>query len=377
MSLTALIASIPSPGSNAIHLGPLQLRAYGFMIALGVLAGVWLTGRRMEAKQVGTSEDMSAIALWAVPAGVVGSRIYHVITDWKSFRGDWGRAFKIWEGGLGIWGGVAAGVLVGLWAARRRGVDAASILGCAAPALPLSQAIGRWGNWWNQELFGKPTTLPWALRVSPARVVELGYAPGTTFHPTFLYESLWNFGLCGVLLLIDRRYKPRPMRLFAMYVAGYTFVRFFIERLRIDFASKIAGLRVNEWVSAIVFFLAVAYLLLRRSSAGPYVPRLVDGPADTSGTLHDESDTVHDDPDYAHDDSAGGSGGGAPEGSTLVGSSHEHADDEPDDDGGHVLTAREPLGDDELGEEHDDEAAREQPSVDGDPDRDGERDDRR
>jgi prolipoprotein diacylglyceryl transferase len=350
VSLTALIASIPSPGSNAIHLGPLQLRAYGFMIALGVLAGVWLTGRRMEAKQVGTSEDMSAIALWAVPAGVVGSRIYHVITDWKSFRGDWGRAFKIWEGGLGIWGGVAAGVLVGLWAARRRGVDAASILGCAAPALPLSQAIGRWGNWWNQELFGKPTTLPWALRVSPSKVVELGYAPGTTFHPTFLYESLWNFGLCGVLLLIDRRFKPRPLRLFAMYVAGYTFVRFFIERLRIDFASKIAGLRVNEWVSGVVFFVAVAYLLLSRTSAGPYVAR----PA-----------------------SADGSAGSPQDDSALPGASHDETDGEPDDDGGDVLTAGEPLGDDELDEQHDDEPAGEEPGVDDDPDRDGERHDGR
>ena len=284
MSLHVLIASIPSPGSNAIHLGPLQLRAYGLMIALGVLAGVWLTGRRMEAKGVGTTEDMSAVALWAVPAGVVGSRLYHVITDWKSFRGDWWRAFKIWEGGLGIWGGIALGVVVGVWAARKRGVGAASILGCAAPALALSQAVGRWGNWWNQELFGKPTTLPWALRVSPSRTLESGYPPGTTFHPTFLYESLWNLALCGVLLLVDRRFKPKPLRLFAMYVAGYTFARFFIERLRIDFASKVLGLRVNEWVSAIVFLVALAYVVLSRSRGGDYVKKAgsIDGSSDGS-----------------------------------------------------------------------------------------------
>ena len=381
VSLTALIASIPSPGSNAIHLGPLQLRAYGFMIALGVLAGVWLTGRRMEAKGVGTSEDMSAIALWAVPAGVVGARMYHVITDWKSFRGDWWRAFKIWEGGLGIWGGVALGVVVGVWAARRRGVDRASVLGCAAPALALSQAIGRWGNWWNQELFGKPTTLPWALRLSPSKVVELGYAPGTTFHPTFLYESLWNFGLCGVLLLVDRRYKPRPLRLFAMHVAGYTFVRFFMERLRIDFASKIAGLRVNEWVSAVVFLIAVAYRLLRRSGGGVYVlrrgsPSPVTEPADIDGsTLPDDIDAGDDEPGTPVGSDREIPGEALVDDSTTSHAPHDEADREADDDGSHVLTAGQPLGDDELDDEDTDEGASEQSGADDDTHRDGERHD--
>jgi prolipoprotein diacylglyceryltransferase len=159
----ALLASIPSPSSNALHIGPFQLRAYGLMIALGVVAAVWLTGRRLERHGVGTREDMSAIALFAVPAGVVGSRIYHVITDWKSFRGDWWRAFKIWEGGLGIWGGIAAGTLVAVWVARRRGVAPVPLIDDAAPGLALAQAIGRWGNYFNQELFGKPTTLPVTL----------------------------------------------------------------------------------------------------------------------------------------------------------------------------------------------------------------------
>ena len=167
----ALLASIPSPSSNALHIGPFQLRAYGLMIALGVVAAVWLTGRRLEQHGVGTREDMSAIALFAVPAGVVGSRIYHVITDWKSFRGDWWRAFKIWEGGLGIWGGIAAGTLVAIWVARRRGVAPVPLIDDAAPGLALAQAIGRWGNYFNQELFGKPTT----LAVGPARVGFQGH----------------------------------------------------------------------------------------------------------------------------------------------------------------------------------------------------------
>lgn len=256
-----LIASIPSPSSGAIHIGKLQLRAYGLMIALGALAAVWLAGRRLEEAGEGKRDDMSAVAMWALPGGVIGARIYHVITDWKSFRGDWLRAFKIWQGGLGIWGGIALGVAAGLWAGHKRGLTTAAMLRASTPALPLAQAIGRWGNWWNQELFGRPTTLPWALEIDvdkrPADVAQFA-----TFHPAFLYESLWNLALCGVLLWVDKKYKPRASKLFALYVAGYTFVRFFLERLRIDPAYKVAGLRVNEWISAIVFLGAVAYLLL-------------------------------------------------------------------------------------------------------------------
>lgn len=256
-----LIASIPSPSSGAIHIGKLQLRAYGLMIALGALAAVWLAGRRLEEAGTGKRDDMSAVAMWALPGGVIGARLYHVITDWKSFRGDWLRAFKIWEGGLGIWGGIALGVAAGLWAGHKRGLTTAAMLRAATPALPLAQAIGRWGNWWNQELFGKPTTLPWALEIDLDKR-PADFAQFTTFHPAFLYESLWNFALCGALLWVDKKYKPRASKLFAIYVAGYTFVRFFLERLRIDPAYKVAGLRVNEWISAIVFLAAIAYLFL-------------------------------------------------------------------------------------------------------------------
>jgi prolipoprotein diacylglyceryl transferase/aspartyl/glutamyl-tRNA(Asn/Gln) amidotransferase C subunit len=260
--LTAVLASIPSPSSGEITIGPLQLRAYGLMIALGVLAAVWLAGRRLEARGDGTREDIAYVALWAVPAGVIGARLYHIATDYRRYEGHWLNAFKIWEGGLGIWGGIGLGVIVGIWAARRRGIPLQGGLSAITPALPLAQAIGRWGNWWNQELFGRPTDLPWALEVAPAKAVAAGYPPGTTFHPTFLYESLWCLVLCGALIWIDRRFKPRGTELFAMYVAGYTFIRFWIERLRVDPATIVWGWRINEVVSLAVCALAVIYLVV-------------------------------------------------------------------------------------------------------------------
>jgi prolipoprotein diacylglyceryl transferase len=259
--MIALLATIPSPSSNAIELGPLRLNAYGLMIALGVLAAVWLAGRRFEQKGIGTREDASYLALWAVPAGVIGARLYHVITDWQRFEDDPLDAFKIWEGGLGIPGGMALGVIVGVWAARRRGLPLDPALGAVTPALPLAQAIGRWGNWFNQELFGRPTDLPWALEVSDEKAIEAGYPPGTTFHPTFLYESLWNLALCGVLIWIDKRFSPRGWQLFAMYVMGYAFGRFWIERLRIDPANEIGGWRVNEVVMLVLFVGAAGCLV--------------------------------------------------------------------------------------------------------------------
>jgi prolipoprotein diacylglyceryl transferase len=257
----AVLASIPSPDSGAIHIGSLQLRAYGLTIALGVIAAVWLAGRRMAARGVATPEDAAAIALWAVPAGIIGARIYHVITDPELFYGQWYKVFYIWEGGLGIWGGIALGVVVGLLVAKHRGLPLVPLLDCAAPALALAQAIGRWGNYWNQELFGGPTTLPWGLEIDVANR-PAGYTQYATFHPTFLYESLWTLALCGFLLWIDKYHRLRPGRLFVLYIAGYTFARFFIERLRIDDANTILGLRVNEWVSALICLGAVAFLVI-------------------------------------------------------------------------------------------------------------------
>ena len=261
MTLAALIASIPSPSSGSIHIGPLRLNAYGLMIALGVIVAVRIAGRSAERIGQGTTEDISAIAMWAVPAGVLGGRLYHVLTDYEKFQGRWFDAIKIWQGGLGIWGGVAAGVAVGWWCARRRGLDAWWMISCAAPAIAIAQAIGRWGNWFNQELFGRPTTLPWALKVSSSVAEKAGYAAGTTFHPTFLYESVGCVVLAWLLIRIERRWSLARGRLFAWYVVGYTVLRFGVEGLRIDTAHHVGGLRLNQWVSVGVCAVAVLFLV--------------------------------------------------------------------------------------------------------------------
>jgi prolipoprotein diacylglyceryl transferase len=240
-----VLASIPSPSSGAIELGPLNLRMYGVMIALGVVAAVWLANKRWVARG-GDPEDIGAIAVWAVPAGLIGARLYHVITDWQRFEGRWLDAFKIWEGGLGIPGGMALGILVGVIVARRRGMDVLAALDAVAPALPLAQAIGRWGNWFNQELFGGPTDLPWGLEIDPEHRPDQ-YLDQETFHPTFLYESLWNLGVVGLILWIDRKKVLRRGHLIGVYFVGYAVGRLWIEAMRVDPASELLGIRVNIW----------------------------------------------------------------------------------------------------------------------------------
>ena len=282
LTVGGLIASIPSPSRNGLELGPLELRAYGVMIALGVVAAVWLSRRRWETRG-GDPEQISRIALWAVPAGVVGARLYHVITDWHRFQDEgWLEAFAIWNGGLGIPGGMAAGILVGLWMIRRQGMDRGETLAAMVPTLPLAQAIGRLGNWFNQELFGSPTDLPWGLEIDEAhRPAE--HPSVETFHPTFLYESVWNLLLCGVLLGIDRRMRRRanstlfaeadrvssPGSLLAVYVGGYGLGRLWIEAVRIDPASLLLGVRVNIWMSLVLIVTSALYLLWTRGRSGP------------------------------------------------------------------------------------------------------------
>ena len=261
---STILASIPSPSSGSIHIGPLRLNAYGLMIALGVIVAIRIAGRRAESRGVGTTDDFSSIAMWAVPAGVIGGRVYHVITDYELFRGQWFDALKIWEGGLGIWGGVALGVLVGAWRARVRGLNALAIVSCAVPAIAVAQAIGRWGNWWNQELFGSPTTLPWGLDISDYLTVKNGYSVDTLFHPTFLYESLGCLALAFVLIALEKRLQPAPGRILAWYVMGYSALRFGIEGLRIDPAHSAGGLRLNQWVSLGAFSAAAIFIGITR-----------------------------------------------------------------------------------------------------------------
>jgi prolipoprotein diacylglyceryl transferase len=265
-----MLASIPSPGSNQIVIGPLHLRAYGLMIALGVFAAVEIARRRWMARG-GDPEDITALALWAVPAGLIGARLYHVITDNELYRGHWldnpfaadaNSPLAVWKGGLGIPGGIALGVGVGLWVAHRRGMRLSVGLDVVAPALPVAQAIGRLGNYFNQEIFGRPTSLPWGLEISPMNR-PFGYQAMATFHPTFLYEALWNLALAGLLVLIDRRRVLRPGRIFALYLGGYAVGRFLVESLRIDNANRILGLRVNTWTSVVVFAGVALFLGLR------------------------------------------------------------------------------------------------------------------
>lgn len=265
--MIAVVASIPSPSSNSLSIGPLELNSYGLMIALGVLAAVWMFGRRIEQRQLAPREAAGQIAMWAVVAGVIGARLYHVVTDWQKFSDDLAAIPKLWEGGLGIPGGLLAGIPVGIWRARKHGISAADAATCAAPALPLAQAIGRIGNWFNQELFGRPTDLPWALEID-ADHTPVAYAIGTTFHPTFLYELLWNLGLCAALLWFDRRWKLERGGLMALYIAGYGIGRFWVEGLRIDEAKEFAGLRLNQWVALAAVLLAGAYVAWVREHGG-------------------------------------------------------------------------------------------------------------
>ncbi|MCH1868312.1 prolipoprotein diacylglyceryl transferase [Nocardioides sp. CFH 31398] len=264
------VLSIPSPATGVWELGPVPLRGYALSIVLGVVLAIWLSERRWAARG-GRRGEISDIALWAVPFGLVGGRLYHVVTDWRLYFGE-GRnpvsALYVWNGGLGIWGAIALGALGAYIGARRAGIRVAPVMDVLAPGVLLGQAVGRWGNWFNQELYGRPTDLPWGLEIDPANWPSgQEFEPGTTFHPTFLYESLWSLAGVALLLLLDRRLAMGRGRLVAAYVMVYTAGRGWIEMLRIDDVqmNDVGGLRLNVWTSIVVFALAAAYLLWTRS----------------------------------------------------------------------------------------------------------------
>ncbi len=257
------LAFIPSPGEGVWHLGPLPIRAYALCILAGVLVAIWFGDRRWVARG-GRRGGVGDIAIWAVPFGLVGARLYHVITDPELYftagKDPWD-AFFIWRGGLGVWGAVGLGAVGALIACRRNGMRFRAMADALAPAIALAQAIGRWGNYFNQELYGKPTTLPWGLKIDPAHR-EPGYHAYATYQPTFLYESLWDLGTAGFVIWADRRFRLGFGRAFALYVMAYTAGRGWIEYMRIDTANHFLGLRLNDWTSIGLFLLALAYFVV-------------------------------------------------------------------------------------------------------------------
>ena len=259
-----MFASIPSPSWSSLSIGPIELRVYGFLIAVGVVLAVRRLGSGLERFKTGGSEAAASIGIWGVGAGLVGARLYHVVTEWDRFSGNLSEIPKVWHGGLGVPGGVLLGTIVGVLRARSFGISTAETLHAAAPAIPLAQAVGRWGNWFNQELFGRPTTLPWALRIDDDHL-PAAYESGTTFHPTFLYESMWTLGLSLWLVRLSGSPRFAGSRLFALYVSGYGLGRLWIEGLRIDDASVIGGLRWNQWVAIAAIVGGLIYLAVTSS----------------------------------------------------------------------------------------------------------------
>jgi prolipoprotein diacylglyceryl transferase len=290
---TTVIAYFPSPPQGVWHLGPVPIRAYALFIIIGIVAALLIGDRRWEARG-GERGVIYDIALWAVPFGLIGGRLYHLATDWRTYFGEGGAgpaaALRIWDGGLGIWGAVALGG-VGAWiACRRRGIPLPAFGDAIAPGIVLAQAIGRLGNYFNQELFGRETTMPWGLEIfyrrDPAGFVDVHSLDGVStgqlamvVQPTFLYELLWNLLVFAVLIYLDRRFTIGHGRLFALYVAGYCIGRFCIELLRDDAATHIAGIRINSFTSTFVFIGAVVYLIL--------APKGREDPASLSGSAAD------------------------------------------------------------------------------------------
>jgi len=270
-----VLAAISSPSSNGFHLGPLFIHAYGLAYVVGVAAAIYITRRRWEALG-GSRELVYEVALWAFPAGIVGGRLYFIATSFNEMPKHWWGPFAVWDGGMGIWGGVALGTLVGLWVLRRRGASIPLFMDAAAPGLLVAQGIGRVGNYFNQELYGAPSSLPWAVEISPAHRYS-GYLQYSTFEPMFLYELVWNFLFAGALVLLGRLRRVRAPGLFALYVAGYSGFRIFEETQRIDPSKYLWGMRLNFYVASVLCFTALCWfvwLQLRTSAQdSPRSPR--------------------------------------------------------------------------------------------------------
>jgi prolipoprotein diacylglyceryl transferase len=268
--VSAVLASIPSPPTGVYHLGPFTIHMYGVMLLLAIAACIWLTGVRW-VRSGGDWDLVFRVAIWGVIAGIIGARLYHDLTSWNqdsAIHDHWYGPFAVWQGGLGVWGGIPLGVLVGAWVVRRSGNSVRLFMDACAPGLLLAQGIGRIGNWWNQELYGKQTTLPWGLEIHGKTVL---------YQPTFLYELIWDVLGVLVLLWVDRRFKIKRPGLFALYVSWYTAFRTYEEVLRIDPSTHFLGQRLNFWVSLVIFVLSTAFFIwwqfLRRPEDEPRTPK--------------------------------------------------------------------------------------------------------
>lgn len=284
--------SIPSPSWEGWQLGPLEVRAYAICIITGIFVAVWLANKRWLARG-GKAEQVADLALWVVPFGIIGARIYHVVTDWNTYFGPNAKPWEflaIWHGGLGIIGGVIGGVIGGLIGLKWIKVKALPMLDVVAPGVLIAQGIGRWGNYFNKELFGKPTELPWALEIPPQgsegqSLRPAGYEKFSTFHPAFLYECVWNLAGAGLLLWLDRKYKIGNGRLFALYVMVYSVGRFIIEQIRIDSVQfdYLGGFRFNAWAAIVLFTAALGYFIFSlRKHPGKESEVLVAEPAESN-----------------------------------------------------------------------------------------------
>jgi prolipoprotein diacylglyceryl transferase len=259
VAVVDLIASIPSPSSGAIDLGPLTIHMYGLTLLVAIGLCVWIGGTRFVARG-GDWDTIFRVAVWGVAAGIVGARLYHLVTSWSEVPDEWWGPFAIWRGGLGVWGGIG-------YIAKRSGADVWLLADCVAPGLLVAQAVGRLGNWWNQELYGRPTDLPWGLEIDPLNR-PLESLDQLTYHPTFLYELIWNLAAAGALVLIGRRFTIKPPGIFALYIAIYSFGRFWIELLRVDPAHHIAGVRLNVFVAAALCAVGIVWFLLSQRTRG-------------------------------------------------------------------------------------------------------------
>jgi prolipoprotein diacylglyceryl transferase len=270
-------ADIPSPPHNGFYIGPLFVHAYGLAYVFAVAAAIFVT--RWRWRKVGGDPDIAyEAAAWGFPAGLIGGRIYFLITTPSQIPPHWWGPFAIWKGGLGIWGGIVCGVLGGLYIVRKRLThgDVLRFMDAAAPGLLVAQAIGRIGNYFNQELFGKPTSLPWGLHIDLAHRPP-HYTQFATFQPTFLYEIIWNLALAGFLIWLGNHRRIKPPGLMALYVAGYSLFRVFEETLRIDYSVHILGMRLNFWIAALVCLAGVAWFVWIQKR-GKTEPLPLDGP---------------------------------------------------------------------------------------------------